>query len=210
MRFPGADGVAGPRSTRMETRVRILTPEGLGQVLPGVAQKASRSWRAWCCAPRMAAAARAARRRRHARGARWTDGAARRRLWRRPGLRVSILPMVCMLPARCAARAEPDAAIPGAGRRHVAPEMPYYAPGRAAVLDAFYGRFLGAGELAFGIGAHVGDRSASFRRLGARVVAVEPQQPRLLRALRLLFRGVRGSPWSRPCSAPKPARPCCA
>ena len=64
----------------------------------------------------------------------------------------------------------------------------YYAPGRAAVLDAFYARFLNAGDLAFDIGAHVGDRAACFRRLGARVVAVEPQ-PRLLRALRLLFHG---------------------
>ncbi|MBR0657384.1 FkbM family methyltransferase [Plastoroseomonas arctica] len=66
----------------------------------------------------------------------------------------------------------------------------YYAPGRAAMLDAFYARFLGAGDLAFDIGAHVGDRSASFLRLGARVVAVEPQ-PRLRRALRLLARGNR-------------------
>lgn len=41
MRFPGAAGVAGPRSGKMETRVRILTPDGLGKVLPGVAQKAS-------------------------------------------------------------------------------------------------------------------------------------------------------------------------
>ena len=41
IRFPGADGVAGPRSTKMETRVRILTPEGLGKVLPGVVQRAS-------------------------------------------------------------------------------------------------------------------------------------------------------------------------
>ncbi|MBW8269613.1 FkbM family methyltransferase [Caldovatus aquaticus] len=62
----------------------------------------------------------------------------------------------------------------------------YYAPGRAARLDAFHARFLGPGELAFDIGAHVGDRTASFRRLGARVVAVEPQ-PRLARLLRLLF-----------------------
>ncbi|MBL6458568.1 FkbM family methyltransferase [Belnapia sp. T6] len=62
----------------------------------------------------------------------------------------------------------------------------YYAPGRAAALDAFHRRFLGPGELAFDIGAHVGDRTASFRRLGARVVAVEPQ-PRLARLLRLLF-----------------------
>jgi FkbM family methyltransferase len=63
----------------------------------------------------------------------------------------------------------------------------YYAPGRAARLDAFHARFLGPGELGFDIGAHVGDRSASFRRLGARAVAVEPQ-PRLARLLRLLFR----------------------
>ncbi|KAA2214227.1 FkbM family methyltransferase [Teichococcus oryzae] len=62
----------------------------------------------------------------------------------------------------------------------------YYAPGRAAALDRFLGRFLGEGELGFDIGAHVGDRTASFRRLGARAVAVEPQ-PRLHRLLRLIF-----------------------
>jgi FkbM family methyltransferase len=67
----------------------------------------------------------------------------------------------------------------------------YYAPGRAAVLDGFYARFLKAGDLAFDVGTHVGDRSASFRRLGARVVALEPQ-PRLARALRLMFRGDPG------------------
>jgi FkbM family methyltransferase len=67
----------------------------------------------------------------------------------------------------------------------------YYPPGRAARLDAFHGRFLGAGELAFDIGAHVGDRAASFLRLGARVVAVEPQ-PRLHRLLRLLFHRAGG------------------
>ena len=64
----------------------------------------------------------------------------------------------------------------------------YHAPGRRAVLDAFYARFLGADDLAFDVGCHVGDRAASFLRLGARVVAVEPQQ-RLARALRLIFRG---------------------
>ena len=67
----------------------------------------------------------------------------------------------------------------------------YYAPGRAALLDAFHARFLATGDLAFDIGTHVGDRTASFRRLGARVVAVEPQ-PRLARALRLIFRGDPG------------------
>lgn len=62
----------------------------------------------------------------------------------------------------------------------------YHAPGRAPLLDAFHRRFLGPGDLAFDVGAHVGDRTASFRRLGARVVCVEPQ-PRLARLLRLLF-----------------------
>ncbi len=38
----------------------------------------------------------------------------------------------------------------------------------------------------FDVGAHVGDRIASFRRLGARVVAVEPQ-PALARTLKLIY-----------------------
>ena len=67
----------------------------------------------------------------------------------------------------------------------------YHAAERRPALDAFHARFLSAGDLAFDVGAHVGDRAASFRRLGARVVAVEPQ-PRLARALRLLFRGDPG------------------
>jgi FkbM family methyltransferase len=62
----------------------------------------------------------------------------------------------------------------------------YYTPGRAAALDAFHARFLGPGELGFDIGSHVGDRSASFLRLGARALAMEPQ-PRLARLLRLLY-----------------------
>ncbi|MFY9976191.1 MAG: FkbM family methyltransferase, partial [Chromatiaceae bacterium] len=52
-------------------------------------------------------------------------------------------------------------------------------------MDRLYARFLTAGDLAFDIGSHVGDRVASFRRLGARVVAVEPQAV-LARVLRLL------------------------
>jgi FkbM family methyltransferase len=62
----------------------------------------------------------------------------------------------------------------------------YYGPGRGPALDAFQARFLGPGDLGFDVGSHVGDRTASFRRLGARAVAVEPQ-PRLARLLRLLF-----------------------
>src|SRR6187431_295073 len=57
---------------------------------------------------------------------------------------------------------------------------------RRTAMDRLYGQFIRPGDLAFDIGAHVGDRVASFRRLGARVVAVEPQ-PALLRVLRLLY-----------------------
>lgn len=62
----------------------------------------------------------------------------------------------------------------------------YHDPTRRPGLDAFHRRFLGPGDLAFDVGCHVGDRAASFLRVGARVVAVEPQ-PRLARALRFMF-----------------------
>lgn len=62
----------------------------------------------------------------------------------------------------------------------------YYAPWRRPGLDRMHARFVSAGDLVFDIGAHVGDRTASLRRLGARVVAVEPQ-PALARTLRLLY-----------------------
>jgi FkbM family methyltransferase len=52
----------------------------------------------------------------------------------------------------------------------------YYGDARRdAAMDALYARFVPRGGLAFDIGSHVGDRIASFRRLGARVVALEPQ-----------------------------------
>src|SRR5512146_2306343 len=57
---------------------------------------------------------------------------------------------------------------------------------RAVAMDRHYGHFVRPGDLVFDVGAHVGDRVASFRRLGARVVAVEPQ-PALLRTLRLFY-----------------------
>jgi FkbM family methyltransferase len=57
---------------------------------------------------------------------------------------------------------------------------------RRRALDAWYRRFLAPGELGFDIGAHVGDRIATFRRIGARVVALEPQ-PGPMRVLRLMF-----------------------
>lgn len=55
-----------------------------------------------------------------------------------------------------------------------------------AAMDALYGRFVTSGDLVFDIGSHVGDRVAAFRRLGARVIAVEPQ-PALVRTLKLLY-----------------------
>lgn len=62
----------------------------------------------------------------------------------------------------------------------------YYGDGkRAAAMDRLYGNFVRSGDLVFDVGAHVGDRVASFRRLDARVVAVEPQRA-MVRALRLL------------------------
>jgi FkbM family methyltransferase len=45
---------------------------------------------------------------------------------------------------------------------------------RETAMDRLYARYLAAGDLAFDIGAHVGDRVSSFRRLGCRVVALEP------------------------------------
>ena len=53
-------------------------------------------------------------------------------------------------------------------------------------------------SLAFDIGAHVGDRTAAFRRLGARVVAVEPQ-PAAMRAgmPTALQNAVRSRAWAR-------------
>jgi FkbM family methyltransferase len=56
----------------------------------------------------------------------------------------------------------------------------------AAAMDRLYGRFVKRGDLVFDVGAHVGDRIAAFRRLQARVVAVEPQ-PALVTTLRLLY-----------------------
>ena len=57
--------------------------------------------------------------------------------------------------------------------------------GRNALMDALYAHFLKTGDLAFDIGSHVGDRISAFRRLGARVVALEPQ-PGPARVIRVI------------------------
>jgi FkbM family methyltransferase len=56
---------------------------------------------------------------------------------------------------------------------------------RREAMERLCRRFVRPGDLVFDVGAHVGDRVAAFRRLGARVVAVEPQ-PALRATLKLL------------------------
>jgi membrane glycosyltransferase len=57
---------------------------------------------------------------------------------------------------------------------------------RRDAMVRLYRGFVKAGDLAFDIGAHVGDRTGVFRAIGARVVALEPQ-PALARVLRLIY-----------------------
>jgi FkbM family methyltransferase len=63
----------------------------------------------------------------------------------------------------------------------------YYGnPIRQWRMDRLYSYFVRKDDLVFDIGSHVGDRIGSFRRLGCRVVAVEPQ-PRLVKILRCIY-----------------------
>ncbi len=50
----------------------------------------------------------------------------------------------------------------------------YGVPFRIRLLAGFYAEFIRPGDLCFDIGAHVGDRIRAWLRLGARVVALEP------------------------------------
>ncbi len=43
-------------------------------------------------------------------------------------------------------------------------------------MMTFYSQFLGTGDLCFDVGANLGNRTEAFLKLGARVVAVEPQK----------------------------------
>jgi FkbM family methyltransferase len=68
----------------------------------------------------------------------------------------------------------------------------YYGdPARDAAMDRLYALFVRPGDLAFDIGSHVGDRIGAFRRVGGRVVALEPQ-PDCSRAIRALYAGDDG------------------
>ena len=50
----------------------------------------------------------------------------------------------------------------------------YLIPGKRYRMRSLYGEFLGEGDLAFDVGAHLGNRIRVWREMGARVVAVEP------------------------------------
>jgi FkbM family methyltransferase len=50
----------------------------------------------------------------------------------------------------------------------------YGLPLRGWLLTRLYAQFVQPGDLCFDVGAHVGDRTQAFLRLGARVIAIEP------------------------------------
>jgi FkbM family methyltransferase len=54
-------------------------------------------------------------------------------------------------------------------------------------LRRFYAQFINPGDLCFDVGAHVGNRTIAWARMGARVIAVEPQ-PLFAAYLRSRFR----------------------
>jgi FkbM family methyltransferase len=64
--------------------------------------------------------------------------------------------------------------------------MYYGIPFRARRLRRFYSQFVHEGALCFDVGAHAGNRVRCWRRLGARVIAIEPQ-PDFVRVLRWLY-----------------------
>src|SRR3970282_98282 len=63
----------------------------------------------------------------------------------------------------------------------------YGVPFKLRRLADLYRPFVEPGDLCFDVGAHVGDRTRALRRLGGRVVAVEPQ-PACLGLLRWMYR----------------------
>lgn len=78
---------------------------------------------------------------------------------------------------------------------------------RRSAMDALYRSLVAPGDLVFDIGSHAGDRVACFRRIGARVVAVEPQPvlARLQAFLSALDTAVtveRAAVGARPCTLP--------
>ena len=82
-------------------------------------------------------------------------------------------------------------ADPALANLHHSLDVYYCDPARDADMDALYRRFMKPGDLAFDIGSHVGDRIGSFRRAGARVLALEPQ-PDCARVIAAIYGGDPG------------------
>lgn len=74
---------------------------------------------------------------------------------------------------------------------------------RDAAMDRLYATLVKKGGLAFDIGSHVGDRIGSFRRCGARVVALEPQ-PLCARIIKEIYAGDSGVTLVESACGPKP------
>jgi FkbM family methyltransferase len=96
-------------------------------------------------------------------------------------------------------------ADPALAALHRSLDVYYGDPARDAAMDRLYARFVATGSLAFDIGSHVGDRIASFRRLGARVLALEPQ-PDCARVIRALFGADPGVELVEAACGPEPGR----
>lgn len=75
------------------------------------------------------------------------------------------------------ARVAHDAGVDWQGLYGLARSVAIYRsiPGRARRLAKLYGPIVRPGDLCFDVGAHVGNRSRALARLGATVVAIEPQ-----------------------------------
>ncbi len=76
---------------------------------------------------------------------------------------------------------------------------------RDAAMDKLYATLVKPGGLAFDIGSHVGDRIGSFRRSGARVVALEPQ-PLCARVIREIYAGDNDVALVEAACGPKPGK----
>ncbi|KAF0230857.1 MAG: methyltransferase fkbm family [Beijerinckiaceae bacterium] len=82
-------------------------------------------------------------------------------------------------------------------------EVYYGDSARDDSMDALYARFIPKGGLAFDIGSHVGDRIGAFRRIGARVVALEPQ-PDCAAAIKAIYGGDKAVSVVEAACGPKP------
>ena len=96
-------------------------------------------------------------------------------------------------------------ADPGLAALHRSLDVYYGDPARDRAMDALYATLLAAGDLAFDIGSHVGDRIGSFRRLGARAVGLEPQ-PDCARVVRSIYASDPQVTLVEAACGPKPGR----